>query len=81
MKKTLMSMAAIAAGIGAPALAADAPLAAPPPPPAPVWSWTGWGWASGRATTPIVPLAAPRAQQVEIETIILAAGVAQTGFL
>ena len=47
--------AAIAAGIGAPALAADVPLTAPPPPPAPVWSWTGWrlgveaGGAGGRS--------------------------------
>ncbi len=40
MKKMLMSMAAIAAGIGSPALAADISTTAPPP--APAWSWTGW---------------------------------------
>src|ERR1700675_3188824 len=41
MKKAFLGVAAIAAMLGTPALAADMPLKAPPPPPAPVWSWTG----------------------------------------
>ncbi len=42
MKRTLIGIAAIAALLGTPALAADMPLKAPPAPPAPVWSWTGF---------------------------------------
>ncbi len=42
MKKTLLGIAAIAALIGTPALAADMALKAPPPPPAQVFSWTGF---------------------------------------
>jgi len=55
MKKIRIGLAAIAAAIGAPALAAEAPLA--PPPPGSSWSWTGWhigvagGGAWGRSQT------------------------------
>ena len=38
MNKTRMGLAALAAAMGAPALAADLSLPAPPP----AWSWTGW---------------------------------------
>jgi outer membrane immunogenic protein len=42
MKKTLLAVAAIAALIGTPALAADMPVKAPPLAPAPVYSWAGF---------------------------------------
>lgn len=41
MNKALIGIAAIAALIGTPVLAADMPLKAPPPP-APAWNWTGF---------------------------------------
>ncbi len=58
MKKALLGIAAIAAMIGTPALAADMPVKAPPPPPAPTWSWAGFyigpeaggGWAHSQQT-------------------------------
>jgi outer membrane immunogenic protein len=40
--KVTIGIAAIAALIGAPALAADIARKAPPPPPAPIFSWTGF---------------------------------------
>jgi hypothetical protein len=40
MKKSLLSIAAVAALLGKPALAADMALKAPPMPP-PVYDWTG----------------------------------------
>jgi outer membrane immunogenic protein len=56
MKKLLFGIAAIAALVGTPALAADLALKAPPPPPA--WNWTGFyggieggaGWGTSRQT-------------------------------
>lgn len=57
MKKTLIGIGAIAALIGAPALAADMPVKAPPPAPAPASSWTGFylggqiGWDYQNAPT------------------------------
>ena len=56
MKRTLFSIAAIAALVATPVLAADMPVKAPPPPPPPAWSWTGFyigidgGYGSNRST-------------------------------
>jgi len=41
MKRIVTGLAAVAALIGTPALAADMVTKAPPPPPAPTWSWAG----------------------------------------
>jgi outer membrane immunogenic protein len=69
MKKGLLSMAAVAALVGTPALAADMALKAPPPPPAPIWS--GWyfgangggGWENATWTFPTVQFFATAAGQ------------------
>ena len=69
MRKSLLSMAAVAALVGTPALAADMALKAPPPPPAPIWS--GWyfgangggGWENATWTFPTVQFFATAAGQ------------------
>jgi outer membrane immunogenic protein len=77
-------VAAIAALIAAPALAADMPVKAPPPAPAPVYSWTGWyvganvggGWGhrdvsfSSPANDPILADIVPPAQSFSTSGVV-----------
>jgi outer membrane immunogenic protein len=69
MRKSLLSIAAVAALFGTPAFAADMALKAPPLPPAPIWS--GWyfgangggGWENTTWTFPTVQFFATAAGQ------------------